>query len=270
LGAARLDRADESLSDDLGRGRALLAQAERIVVLTGAGVSAESGVPTFRGPGGLWKSRRPEELATPEAFARDPRLVWEWYGWRRSVVASCAPNAAHLALARLALGHPDTLIVTQNVDGLHHRAADAAATQSSERVDPDRAYPLEVHGAIHRDRCSGCGRRTPGGAVDATDEATLPRCATCGAPLRPDVVWFGESLDPDVLARAFEAAARADVCLVVGTSSVVYPAAAVPEATLARGGAVVEVNPDVTPLSARARVSVRGKAAEILPGLLSL
>jgi NAD-dependent deacetylase len=236
------------------------------VVLTGAGVSAESGVPTFRGPGGLWKSRRPEDLATPAAFARDPRLVWEWYAWRRSVVASCAPNAAHLALARLALRHADTLIVTQNVDGLHHRAA--AAAHSTERLDPDRAYPLEVHGAIHRDRCSACGRRTPGGTVDATDEATLPRCGACGGLLRPDVVWFGESLDPDVLARAFEAAARADVCLVVGTSSVVYPAAAVPEVTLAGGGAVVEVNPDVTPLSPRAAVSVRAAAAEVVPRLI--
>jgi NAD-dependent deacetylase len=238
------------------------------VVLTGAGVSAESGVPTFRGPGGLWKSRRPEELATPQAFARDPRLVWEWYAWRRGVVGSCAPNAAHLALARLALRHRDTLIVTQNVDGLHHRAADAA--QTGAHSDRDRAYPLEVHGAIHRDRCTGCDRRTPAGAVDATDQSTLPRCMTCGALLRPDVVWFGESLDPDVLTRAFEAAARADVCLVVGTSSVVYPAAAVPEATLASGGVVVEVNPDVTPLSGRARVSLRGKAAEVLPALLSL
>jgi NAD-dependent deacetylase len=187
LGAARLDRVDESLSDELRRGRALLAQAERIVVLTGAGVSAESGVPTFRGQGGLWKSHRPEELATPEAFARNPRLVWEWYAWRRSLVAGCAPNAAHMALARLALRRRDTLIVTQNVDGLHHRAADAAAVHSTEPIRPDRAYPLEVHGAIHRDRCSGCGRRTPAGAVDASDEATLPRCGTCRALLRPDV-----------------------------------------------------------------------------------
>jgi NAD-dependent deacetylase len=246
-----------------------VAQAEHIVVLTGAGVSAESGVPTFRGPGGLWKSRRPEELATPAAFSRDPRLVWEWYAWRRSVVAGCAPNAGHLALAHLALRHPDALIVTQNVDGLHHRAAESAAS-STAHTAAERAYPVEVHGAIHRDRCSGCGRRTPGGAVDATDESTLPRCGACGGLLRPDVVWFGESLDAEVLARAFDAAARADVCLVVGTSSVVYPAAAVPEVTLSAGGSVVEVNPDVTPLSPRASVTLRGKAAEILPDLLGL
>jgi NAD-dependent deacetylase len=276
LGVARLDRVDRtlidglshSLRDALRQGRALLESAERIVVLTGAGVSAESGVPTFRGPGGLWKSRRPEQLATPEAFARDPRAVWEWYAWRRSVVADCAPNAAHLALARLGLRHADALIVTQNVDGLHHRAADAAAAEATAPLDPDRAYPLEVHGALHRDRCTRCGRRTPGGRVDATEDATLPRCGPCGGLLRPDVVWFGESLDPHVLARAFEAAARADVCLVVGTSAVVYPAAAVPEATLAAGGTVVEVNPQITPLSARAAVSVREAAAAVVPRLI--
>jgi NAD-dependent deacetylase len=249
----------------LNEARTLLGSAVRIVVLTGAGVSAESGVPTFRGPGGLWKSRRPEELATPEAFARDPRLVWEWYAWRRSVVGECVPNAGHLALARLALARSGTLLVTQNVDGLHHRAATTAAGGS----DPTPAYPLELHGAIHRDRCSDCGRRTPGlKRVDTTSEDRLPRCERCGGSLRPDVVWFGEALDPEVLAAAFDAAARAEVCLVVGTSAVVYPAAAVPEATLARGGTVIEINPDTTPLSPRATVSIRGKAAEVLPDLL--
>lgn len=250
------------------RARAHIAAARRIVVLTGAGVSAESGVPTFRGPGGLWRSRRPEELATPEAFARDPRLVWEWYAWRRSVVAGCAPNAAHLALARLALArrpHTSTLLVTQNVDGLHHCAADLAARDA----DPAPAYPLEVHGAIHRDRCSRCARRTQGlSAIDTTSEDRLPRCESCGGLLRPDVVWFGESLDADILEEAFDAASRADVCLVVGTSAVVYPAAAIPEATLARGGAVIEVNPDVTPLTPRATLSLRGTAVETVPALL--
>jgi NAD-dependent deacetylase len=254
------------VNDEVLRARDLLAAAERIVVLTGAGVSAESGVPTFRGPGGLWRSRRPEDLATPEAFARDPRLVWEWYAWRRSVVAGCAPNAGHLALAHLALDRSGTLIVTQNVDGLHHRAAALAAGGT----DAAPAYPLEIHGAIHRDRCSRCTRRTPAlPAIDTTTADRLPRCESCGGLLRPDVVWFGESLDPDILQAAFEAAARADVCLVVGTSAVVYPAAAIPEATLARRGAVIEVNPDVTPLTPRATVSVRGTAAAIVPGLTS-
>jgi NAD-dependent deacetylase len=213
-------------------------------------------------------------LATPEAFARDPRLVWEWYAWRRSVVAECVPNAAHLGLAHLALRHPDALIVTQNVDGLHHRAADMAAgvskARSTEADDPARAYPLEVHGAIHRDRCSQCGRRSPGGPVDATSDDSLPRCAPCGGLLRPDVVWFGESLDPEILSTAFAAAGRADVCLVVGTSAVVYPAAAIPDATLARGGLVIEVNPESTPLSGRATSSLRGSAADVVPALLTV
>ena len=175
----------------LERAHTLVGDAERIVVLTGAGVSAESGVPTFRGSGGLWKSRRPEELATPGAFARDPRLVWEWYASRRTFVSGCVPNDAHLALARLALTHSATTLITQNVDGLHHRAAEAVARDE----DPTGAYPLEVHGAIHRDLCSSCGLRTPGRLdVDTTSAETLPRCDMCAGMLRPDVVWFGEAL----------------------------------------------------------------------------
>lgn len=244
-----------------------MAAAERIVVLTGAGVSAESGVPTFRGPDGLWKTHRPEELATPEAFARDPRLVWEWYGWRRSLVAGCDPNPAHTALARLALGPSrDVVLVTQNVDGLHHRAARAVASASA--GDPSRAFPIEVHGAIHRDRCTRCGRRSDGGVVDATSVDTLPRCGACEALLRPDVVWFGEALDADVIGAAFAAAEAADLCLVVGTSALVHPAASLPLATLRAGGRVVEVNLDPTPLSARAAASVRGEAGKLVPDLL--
>jgi NAD-dependent deacetylase len=250
--------------------RDLVGRAERIIVLTGAGVSAESGVPTFRGTAGLWKSRRPEELATPEAFARDPRPVWEWYAWRRSIIAACAPNPAHLALARLALTQDDVTLVTQNVDGLHHRAAgEVAAERADAGRDAAHAYPLEVHGAMHRDRCSGCGRRSPGAAhVDTTSLETLPRCERCGGLLRPDVVWFGEALDMDVLGAAFEAAERADLCLVVGTSAVVYPAASIPEIALGRGAAVVEVNPDETPLSRYATAAVRGAAGLTLPVLL--
>ncbi len=253
------------MSEAVARARDLVGRAERIVVLTGAGVSAESGVPTFRGPGGLWKSRRPEELATPEAFARDPRFVWEWYAWRRAVVADCAPNPAHLAIARLALQHPNARIVTQNVDGLHHRAAQLVAGVGA---DASPAYPLEIHGAIHRDRCSDCARRTPPIDVDASSESTLPRCEACGGLLRPDVVWFGESLDADVLQAAFDAAGRADAYVVVGTSAVVYPAAGLPDVTLAEGGAVIEVNPEPTALTARATVSIRGTAVGIVPPLL--
>lgn len=251
----------------IDRAREIIEGANGIVVLTGAGVSAESGVPTFRGPGGLWKSFRPEELATPEAFARDPRLVWEWYAWRRELVAGCDPNPAHHAMARAALGDGSPVrIVTQNVDGLHHRAAREAV--GSLGVDPDPAFPLEVHGAIHRDRCASCARLDDApGPVDSTSPDTLPRCSACGGSMRPDVVWFGEALDPEVIGGAFDAAGEADVCLVVGTSALVHPAASVPSATLAAGGVVVEVNLESTPLTSRAEVSLRGPAGEIVPEL---
>lgn len=254
--------------------RDLLADARSIVVVTGAGISAESGIPTFRGPEGLWKSHRPEDLATPEAFRRDPGLVWGWYAWRRGVVAGCRPNPGHRALAGLALdGAREVTLVTQNVDGLHEVAArDEAVARggaSARPVDPTPALPLELHGSLFRDRCSGCGRRTPAAAaVDTSCEKSLRRCRDCGALLRPDVVWFGEMLDADLLGRAFEAAGRAQVCLVVGTSALVHPAASVPLATLAAGGVLVEVNPDATPLTPRARLSLRGGAATLLPALL--
>lgn len=261
-----LEGDDGPESDALRRARAVLEEAGRVVVLTGAGVSAESGVPTFRGPGGLWRSFRPEELATPEAFARDPVLVWEWYTWRRGLVAACVPNAGHDALAHFALRRPGRVtIVTQNVDGLHDRAAYA--------VDPDRPGPalaLEVHGQLARDRCSGCAIRTPGSAdLETTTKDHLPRCLTCGALLRPDVVWFGESLDASVIGGAFEAAEQADVCLVVGTSALVHPAASIPSATAASGGVIIEVNLERTPLSASSTQSLVGAAGDILPALLN-
>ena len=251
------------MSDAIARARALIEKAATAVVLTGAGVSAESGVPTFRGAGGLWKQFRPEDLATPQAFARDPRLVWEWYAWRRTLVAGCAPNAAHRALAEWAIRRGTVTIVTQNVDGLHTRAARDAATTG----DPSAALPIEVHGSLLRDRCSACDARSEALPIDATSVATLPRCARCGAMLRPDVVWFGEMLDEGVLAKADAAAANADVCLVVGTSALVHPAASLPLRTRAGGGAIVEVNPEETPLTHAAAVSIRGSAAEMVPVL---
>jgi NAD-dependent deacetylase len=251
---------------ELERARALVRGAGTLLVLTGAGVSAESGVPTFRGDGGLWKSWRPEDLATPEAFRRDPRLVWEWYGWRRELVAGCRPNPGHAAIARAALGGKALALVTQNVDGLHEVAARAAANGA----DPSPALPVELHGSLFRSRCTRCGRRssdrTP---VDATSAGTLPRCGACAELLRPDIVWFGEMLDPAVLERAFEAARAADVCLVVGTSALVHPAASIPYATLEAGGALVEVNPTETPLTPLAASVLRGPAGEILPELLA-
>ena len=251
----------------IARARALLSSARRIVVLTGAGISAESGVPTFRGPDGLWRSFRPEELATPQAFARDPRLVWEWYGWRRDRVAACAPNAAHLALARLALTRPDVRIVTQNVDGLHPAAAHHIAAETGRPAAP--AIPLELHGSIFRVRCTRCRWRAEHrDSIDAREPESLPRCPECAALLRPDIVWFGEMLDPAILDEAFALASRADVCCVVGTSAVVQPAASIASVTAEHGGSIIEVNPEETPLTREAEVSIRGTAVETVPALL--
>lgn len=274
------DRKDTGLprhDHALATARALLRAAARIVVLTGAGVSAESGVPTFRGTQGLWRSFRPDELATPEAFARNPRLVWEWYTWRHELVAGCAPNAAHRALAALAADHPDVRLVTQNVDGLHGRAAQELIRERARegRPVPPAAlaalHPVELHGSILRARCVDCGERS----VDAgaaypgmpANPGALPTCS-CGGLLRPDVVWFGEMLHPADLAAASAAATRADLCLVVGTSAVVYPAAGLARLTHEAGGAVIEVNPEATPLSAIAAVTLRGGAAELVPALV--
>ncbi len=244
--------------------RDALGRARRVVVLTGAGLSAESGVPTFRGEGGLWKTHRAEDLATPQAFRRDPRLVWEWYGWRRELVAACRPNPAHTSLARFALSGRGSL-VTQNVDGLHTTAARAEAGEE----DATPAVPLELHGALFRDRCSVCGAVSDAVAsVDSSSVATLPRCLHCSGLLRPDVVWFGEPLDPRVLDAAFQQAGGADVCLVVGTSAIVHPAASVPVATLRSGGALLEVNLEETPLTPHADATVLGPAGEVLPELL--
>ncbi len=245
--------------------RQLIRNADRIVVLTGAGISAESGVPTFRGDGGLWKSYRAEDLATPQAFARDPRLVWEWYGWRRELVAACKPNAAHLAVARLASERDGVSIITQNVDGLH---ADAARQLSDTRSQA--AMPLELHGSLFVTRCTACEwQRADRDMIDATSIETLPHCERCGALARPAVVWFGEPLDSDVLDRAFNAASEASICLVIGTSGVVQPAASIAVATCQRGGAIIEVNPTDTPLSPYAAVTIRGHASAIVPDLLN-
>jgi NAD-dependent deacetylase len=220
-----------------------------VAVLTGAGVSAESGVPTFRGEGGLWRNFRPEQLATPEAFRRDPALVWEWYDWRRGLIDSCAPNAAHATLAEMEAALPDLTLITQNVDGLHQAAG-------SRNV-------LELHGDIWRMRCTGCGRVSEDRRVPLPE--IPPRCPECGALLRPDVVWFGESLPLEVLDAAWAAAARCRLMLVVGTSAVVQPAASLPIVALRNGARLVEVNPAETPLSAHAHETLRGPAAEVLP-----
>ncbi len=252
---------------DLARARALLAEAPRVLVLTGAGISAESGVPTFRGPGGLWKDFRPEDLATPEAFGRDPRLVWEWYGWRRGLVADCEPNAGHLALARWMLARPGVVLVTQNVDALHERAARAAGGERG--VDPAAAFPVRLHGSIARVRCTRCPHAAEDGQpVDATSRETLPACPACGALLRPDVVWFGEALPAQAMDRAAAAAQAADACLVVGTAGAVQPAAGYAMTVARRRRPLVVVDPGPTAFDAMAEVKLTGSAGATLPPLL--
>jgi NAD-dependent deacetylase len=222
-----------------------------MVVLTGSGISAESGVPTFReAQTGLWERFDPQELATPEAFERDPGLVWDWYAWRRSLVAQAAPNPGHLALAEMQdLGQKFTL-VTQNVDGLHQRAGSRGV--------------IELHGNILRTRCS-----VEGVDVEEYEEGESPPvCPFCGAPLRPDVVWFGEMLPSEALDAASEAARGADLFLSVGTSSLVYPAAALPHEALESGATLVEINPGETPLTPHAEYALRGTAGDVLPRLI--
>jgi len=250
---------------ELEAARELLDNARRIVAVTGAGISAESGVPTFRGPEGVWKSYRPEELATPKAFGRSPQLVWEWYAWRRKLLEHCSPNPAHLALARLAYDHLKVAIITQNVDGLHTRAAG----DEGGYADPSPALPIELHGSIARDRCSACDSRQPGSAtIDVTSLGTLPHCDRCSALMRPDVVWFGEALDRVLLDQAFHLAKSADVCLVIGTSALVHPAALVPLTTLDNGGKLIEINPHKTSLSPYASARLSAPAGTILSKLI--
>jgi NAD-dependent deacetylase len=227
-------------------------EAARIVAFTGAGISAESGIPTFRGPNGLWRSFSPEKLASPEAFSRDPRLVWEWYDWRRQIIHQAQPNSGHRALAeieRRATGR--FTLVTQNVDGLHDRAG-------SRNV-------VKLHGDIWRVRCTGCAAEEQNEQVPL--ESLPPHCR-CGGLLRPAVVWFGETLPESAWERALEAAARAEVFLVIGTSATVYPAAGLVQAARQSGARVAIVNPDPTPADDLAEWILRGPAGEILPRLL--
>jgi NAD-dependent deacetylase len=229
--------------------RERVARATSLCVLTGSGISAESGLPTFRGAGGLWRTHRVEELASPEGFARDPRLVWSWYNERRAAHAAAQPSAAHRALAELESRYADFTLATQNVDSLHFRAG-------SRNV-------IELHGQLREARCTGCAARRP------LDEA-LPLDAIehdCGGRWRPDIVWFGEPLPPAAWQRAIEAARRADVLLVIGTSGMVHPAASI-ATRFAPRAYVVEVNPESTALSEHVDASIRGRASDVLPELL--
>jgi NAD-dependent deacetylase len=228
-----------------------LRDSSRTVVLTGSGISAESGVPTFReAQTGLWERFDPQELATPEAFARDPRLVWDWYAWRRKLVAEARPNPGHVAIAEMQHLVQNLTLVTQNVDGLHQRAGSRDV--------------IELHGNIRRTKCP-----VEGTTVDNYDESeSPPLCPSCGAPLRPDVVWFGEMLPPEAIEAASEAARGADVFLSVGTSSLVYPAGGLPFEALENGATLVEVNPETTPLTPRADYALHGPAGDVLPRLI--
>ena len=228
-----------------------LKNAQRVAVLTGAGISAESGVPTFRGADGLWKNYQATDLATPEAFARDPELVWEFYNWRRGLIGQKTCNPAHTALAELEHRVPDFTLITQNVDGLHLLAGSR--------------HLLEIHGNIWRVRCTRCREVT----LDRSPNmGHLPKCDACGGLLRPDVVWFGESLDPDILHQAVAAAETCQVMLIIGTSSVVQPAASLAFTAKSGGALLAEINLERTPNSDFMDVVLLGKAGEIVPKLV--
>ena len=226
----------------------------RVAVLTGAGISAESGIPTFRGKDGLWNKYDPTELATPSAFQRDPKLVWEWYDWRRQLIAKAQPNEGHRAIVELERRFKDFTLITQNVDGLHQRAG-------SKKV-------IELHGNIWKVRCVSCGEeyykhKTP-------LEELPPRCKSCGGLLRPGVVWFGESLPLDALQKAYDVSSEAELFIVVGTSAQVYPAAELPLIAKRNGARLIEVNPEETPITPYADESIREKATTGMKKVLDM
>ncbi len=229
-----------------------IIKVKTLLVLTGAGVSKESGIPTFRGKDGLWKNFDATQLATPDAFSRDPKLVWEWYNWRRIIIMKAKPNPAHFGIKKLEDLIPDFLLVTQNVDDLHREAG-------SRKM-------VEMHGNIFRTRCVKCGDIKFDKKVFKEEELP-PKCEKCEGLLRPDVVWFGEPIPLDVLSKIQEFSEKASAILVVGTSALVYPAAYIPFIIKQRGGKVFEINPDITPVTQIADISIRGKAGEVFNSL---
>ncbi len=231
-----------------------LPPTARVVVLTGAGVSEESGIPTFRDPQtGLWAQYDPMVLATAEAFARDPKLVWDWYEWRREARRNVQPNAGHRALAELAQNIPQFVLVTQNIDGLHRLAGSPEV--------------IELHGNLQRNKCSRENVVIDRARARPTENGLLA-CPNCGALLRPDVVWFGEMLPREALSCAIGEAERCDVFFSVGTSAVVEPAASLPRLAKQYGAFLVEINPRETPISGIADATVQGKSGEVLPELM--
>ena len=238
---------------DLRRAAEILRAAGRVAVLTGAGVSAESGVPTFRDADGLWEGYAVEDVATPRAFTRDPILVWRFYNLRRENLRTVEPNPGHFALAQLEqrVGAQRCAVITQNVDGLHRRAGSTNV--------------LELHGNIARTRCTGCSRVEDRGLEPLGE---LPTCPHCHAALRPDIVWFTEALPMDVWHLAERAVDHCDCLLVVGTSALVYPAAGLIQCAKAGRGRVIEINVTRTAASHLADVSLIGKSGDILPRLI--
>lgn len=229
-----------------------LRAARRVAVLTGAGISAESGIPTFRqAQTGLWARYDPQQLATPEAFQRDPHLVWNWYTWRRQLISQANPNPGHISLVELENRIPDFTLITQNVDGLHQLAGSRSI--------------IELHGNIKRNKCSKEGVISE--AIIDKNEFP-PRCPDCGALLRPDVVWFGEPLPATALQSAMKAASSCQIFFSIGTSTLVEPAASLPFIALDNGAVVIEVNPEETPLTRFASYVLRGLSGIVLPTLL--
>jgi len=226
-----------------------LAGSSKVVALTGAGVSAEVGIPTFRGPDGLWEGVKLEEVATPEAFKNNSQFVWNWYRERRLRMREVNFGVSHKALAELETIIPEFILLTQNIDGLHAKAG-------SKNV-------IELHGNIWFDRCSKCGVR-----VEASMEQKIPRCKNCGGLMRPDVVWFNEPLPEEALNEAFEASASCQFFLSIGTSALVQPAASLPLIAKNNGAFLLEINPNETPLTYYANWSFRRKSAEILPAIV--
>jgi len=241
------------IEEQINNAAKLLVKSRFAVCLTGAGISAESGIPTFRGKNGLWRKFKVEDLATPEAFNRNPKLVWEWYRWRMKLIFNAKPNPAHYALVDLENMEILKCIVTQNVDGLHTIAGSKCI--------------VELHGNIRRARCINCNYKL---IFEKPPEKIPPKCPKCNSLLRPDVVWFGEPIPSEALNMAFKMFSKADLALVIGTSGIVYPAAYLPYLVKENNGVIIEININRSALTRIADIYLQGKAGEILPKIVNL